>query len=254
MLSIHFFDFHSWAGAGGDGRQSRVDGRLPPPEDSAAMPVISQSRRCLLTALLCVVLEQGGCGRNQTAPPSEGAENSPAASRTPPVEASPEQQTEQKLDPLTKDEVELYLKVMREAAARVQNSTPEDRAALEGAKKILAGSTSGRVPTQDDVKALERANLVATAMDQIVAEEMKLDGRAYRGIAEAIESVIPNPELTASSRGSAAPNPAPADHPLTPLEKRLSEVNAANEKFLALYRVEIQKLIAIVRNPANLPR
>jgi hypothetical protein len=150
--------------------------------------------------------------------------------------------------------VEVYLKVMRKAAARVQNPTPEDRTALEGAKKILAGGTSGRVPTQDDVKALERANLVATAMDQIVAEEMKLDGRAYRGIVEAVESVIPNPELAASSRGGAAPNPASADHPLTPLEKRLSEVNAASEKFLAPYRVEIQKLIAIVRNPANLPR
>jgi len=202
--------------------------------------------------MLCVVLAEGGCGRNQTAPPSEGAENSPATRRAPPVEASPEQQTEQKLDPLTKDDVELYLKVIRAAAARVQNPTAGDKAALETAKKILAGGASGRVPTQDDVKTLERANLVATAMDQIVAEEMKLDGRAYRGIAEAVESVVPNPALAAASKGDAAP--APSEHPLTPLEKRLSEVNAANEKFLAPYRGEIQKLIVVVRNPASLPK
>jgi len=204
--------------------------------------------------MLGVVLAQGGCGRNQTAPPSEGAENSPATPNAPPVDASPEQQTEQKLDPLTKDDFDLYLKVMRAAAGRVQNPTAGDKAALEGAKKILAGGISGRVPTQDDVKTLERANLVATAMDQIVAEEMKLDGRTYRGIAEAVESVVPNSELAAASRGGAAPTPAPVDHTLTPLEKRLSEVSAANGKFLAPYRVEIQKLIAIVRNPANLPK
>jgi len=204
--------------------------------------------------MLCVVLAQAGCGRNQTAPPSEGAENSPATLSAPPVEASAEQQTEQKLDPLTKDDVELYLRVMRAAAARVQNPTAEDKAALEGAKNILAGGASGRVPTQDDVKMLERANLVATAMDQIAAEEMKLDGRAYRGIAEAVESVVPNPALAAASRGGAALAPTPSDHAPTPLEKRLSEVNAANEKFLAPYRVQIQKLIAIVRNPANLPK
>src|SRR5713101_4435824 len=189
------------------------------------MPVPPQSRCCLLAAMLCVVLALVGCGRNQTAPPSEGAENSPATRSAPPVEASPEQQTEQKLDPLTKDDVELYIKVMRAAAARVQNPTAGDKAALEGAQKILAGGASGRVPTQDDVKTLEHANLVATAMDQIVAEEKKLDGRAYRGIAEAVESVVPNPALAAASKGDAAP--APSEHPLTPLEKRLSEVNAA---------------------------
>jgi hypothetical protein len=218
------------------------------------MPVPPQSRCCLLAATLCVVLAQGGCGRNQTAPPSEGAENSPATRSAPPVEASPEQQTEQKLDLLTKDDVELYLKVMRAAAARVQNPTGGDQATLEGAKKILAGGASGHVPTQDDVKTLERANLVATAMDQIVAEEMKLDGRAYRGIAEAIESVVPNPVPPTASGGGAAPTPASADHAPTPLEKRLSEVNAANGKFLAPYREEIEKLIAVVRNPANLPK
>lgn len=204
--------------------------------------------------MLCVVMAQGGCGRNQSAPPSEGAENSPATRSAPPVEASLEQQTEQKLDPLTKDDVELYLMVMRAAAARVQNPTPEDRAALEGAKKTLAGGASGRVPTQDDVRTLERANLVATAMDQIVAGEMKLDGRTYRGIAEAIESVVSNPAQAATSGGGAGSAPAPADHPRTPLEKRLSEVNAANEKFLAPYRIEVQKLIGKVRNPANLAK
>jgi hypothetical protein len=191
-----------------------------------------------------------GCGRNQTAPLSEGGENSASSAGAKPAELPLDQQTEQKLYPLTGDDVDLYLKIMRAAAERVKNPAPADKAALEGAKKILAAGILGRVPTLDDVKTLERANLVAISMDQVVAEEMKVDGRTYRGIVEAIESVIPDPVVgkTSGNRAS-APNHAP-----TPLEKRLSDVNAANGKFLTPYREEIQNLIGAVRNPANLPK
>lgn len=192
-----------------------------------------------------------GCGRKEAAALSENEENYTAAPGARPAEASLAQQTEQKLDPLTRDDVELYLKVMRAAAGRVKNSAASDKAAIEGARKILAGSASGRVPTQDDVKTLEQANLVALSMDQIVAEEMKIDGRMYRGIAEAVESAIQNPALAITSDKSRQPV---ADHTPTPLEERLSGVNAANEKFLTPYREEVKKLMAAVRNPANLPK
>jgi hypothetical protein len=192
-----------------------------------------------------------GCGRKESAPLSEGGETSPASANAKPVEASLEQQTEQKLDPLTKEDVELYLKVMRAAAERAKNPLAADKAALEGARKILAGSASGRVPTPGDVKTLERANLVAVAMDQIVAEEMKLDGRMYRGIAEAIESVLEPPTAAVPLGKDGKPVP---DHVPTPLEKKLSDVNAVNGKFLEPYREEVQKLMSVVRNPANLPK
>jgi hypothetical protein len=208
-------------------------------------------RRFWLGIVLCAAVSFASCGRKETAPLSEGGENSPAAPGAKPAEASLDQQTEQKLDPLTKDDVELYLKVMRAAAERVKNPVASDKAALEGAKKIVAGSASGRVPTQDDVKTLERANLVALSMDQIVADEMKIDGRTYRGIAEAVESVVQNSTPAIPSGRSSALTP---DHTPTPLEKRLTDVNAANEKFLAAYREEVQKLVAVVRNPANLPK
>jgi hypothetical protein len=209
------------------------------------------ARRFILAILLCAALSTCACGRKETAPLSEGAEHSPASAGANLADLPLDQQTEQKLDPLTKDDAELYLIVMRAAAARVKNRTPADQAAIDGAKKILAGNSSGRVPTRDDVKTLERANLVAISMDQIIAEEMKLDGRAYRGIVEAVESVVPNPVSGVASAEGGAPA---LDHTPAPLEKRLSDINAANEKFLAPYRKEIQQLIAVVRNPANLPR
>jgi len=48
--------------------------------------------------------------------------------------------------------------------------------------------------------------------------------------------------------------PAAPNEELTPLEKRLTSAKAANEKFLAPYRNEIERLVPIVRNPVNLPK
>src|SRR6202158_5753218 len=151
----------------------------------------SQRVRTLwLGIALCAVVSFAGCGHREGGPLSEGGENSPAAPGAKPAEAPIELQTEQKLDPLAKDDVELYLKVMRAATERVKSPTAADKAALEGAKEILALSASGHGPSQDDVRTLERAYLVALSMDQIVAEDMKIDGRTYRGIAEAVESAV----------------------------------------------------------------
>ena len=208
-------------------------------------------RKFPLATILCAAAYLSGCGRNQTAPLSEGGENFPASAAAKPAELPLDQQIEQKLDPLTKQDVDLYLKIMRAAAERVKNPTPADRTALEEAKKILGVGAAGRAPSPDGVKTLERANLVAISMDQLVAEDMKLDGRMYRGIVEAVESVVPNPFMGKTSRDNAA---SALDHTPTPLEKRLSDVNAANAKFLAPYREEIQILVGIVRNPANLPK
>jgi hypothetical protein len=215
------------------------------------MRAANYSRQFLLAILICAAPLFCACGRRETARLPEGAANPPASAGEKLDEPPLDQQTEQKLDPLTKEDVELYLKVMRMAAERAKNLAPADQAALDSAKGILAGSALGRVPTRDDAKTLERANLVATSMDQIVAEEMKLDGRTYRGIVEAVESVVANPAQGAASGRDGA---QPADHTSTPLEMRLNDVNAANEKFLAPYRNEIQQLIAVVRNPANLPK
>jgi hypothetical protein len=215
------------------------------------MRAIKYPRRFLFAFALCAAACFSACGSKDSVARPGGAANAPASAAVKFAEPPLDRQIEQKLDPLTKEDVELYLKVMRAAAERVKNLTPADRAALDGAKRILAGGASGRVPSPADVKTLAQANLVATSMDQIVAGEMKLDGRAYRGIAEAVEAVVPNPASGAAPGAGAAP---PASHALTPLEKRLTEGNAANEKVLAPYSAEIQSLLAVVRNPANLPK
>ena len=215
------------------------------------MRATNYSGRFIYAIVLCAAVVFSACKSKESAARSGGVPNAPASADAKFAEPPLDQQTEQKLEPLTKEDVELYMKVMRAAAERVKNLTPADRAMLDGAKKILAGSASGRVPTPADVKTLAQANLVALSMDQIVAAEMKLDGRTYRGIAEAVEAVVPNPALGLASGDGGAP---PTNHTSTPLEKRLNDVNTANEKFLAPYRAEIQSLLAVVRNPASLPK
>ncbi len=204
----------------------------------------------LLATLLCAAFAFSGCGRSGNVS-SDGGDRSSSLPAAEPPELPLDKQTEQKLDPLTKDDIELYLKVMRAAAERVKSLPPGDTATLDAARKILAAGATGRVPTHDEVTTLQRANLVALSMDQIVAEEMKIDGRAYRGIAEAVEAVVPNPDLAAASVDA---SPPAANRTLTPIEKRLDDVNAANKQFLEPYREEIQKLIAVVRNPASLSK
>ncbi len=220
------------------------------------MPASTDSRKFVLAIALCAAAALCGCrGSQKTSALPKGAGPSQTSADEKLAEPSLEQQTEQKLDPLTKEDVELYLKVMRAAAQRDRNLTRSDRAALDRARQILAGSASGRVPTQADARTLEQANLVALAMDQIVAQEMKLDGRAYRGISEAIEAAVSNPaQGAAANAASGAGSAADSANARTPLEKRFIEVNTANERFLAPYREEVLKLIAIVRNPANLPK
>src|ERR1700737_5633894 len=96
----------------------------------------SQRVRTLwLGIALCAVVSFASCGHREGGPLSEGGENSPAAPGAKPAEATIEQQTEQKLDPLTKDDVELYLKVMRAGADGVKNPAPAEKLPLKTARK-----------------------------------------------------------------------------------------------------------------------
>ena len=203
------------------------------------------SAAALLTLLtLLATFAAAGCGRNQPPPIAQTAgPTSPNSTGIPPL-------TEQKLDPLTESDVALYLQVMRAAAARVQNPTADDKAALAQAREIMAAAAAGRVPSSQDARTLERASQIGTEMDEIVAEEQHIDAATYLGIALAVEAVVPDPQrATTEKKPLEAPGP-----PRTPLERRIADANAANRIFLAPYREEIERLLMIVRNPENLPK
>jgi hypothetical protein len=183
-----------------------------------------------------------GCSRNHPPPLAQIAGGAGASTTgIPPL-------TEQKSEPLTQPDVELYLKVMRAAASRVRNPNAEDAQTIAQARQIILSAATGRVPSSTDASTLQHASQICLAMDQIVARELQIDPANYTGIADAIEAVVPSPFPTAPQEKSAELPPR------SPLERRLAEVDAANLTFLVPYRGEIQNLLAIVRNPANLPK
>ena len=77
-----------------------------------------------------------------------------------------------------------------------------------------------------------------------------MDAAAYLGVARAVEAVVPNPQIVATEKKMQED----AGSPQSPLDRRIAAVNAANRIFLTPYRDEIERLLAIVRNPANLPK
>jgi hypothetical protein len=209
---------------------------------SIASPRVAYNRLAATLALLAAFFA-GGCGRNHPPPIAQTAgPTAPNSTGIPPL-------TEQKLDPLTAGDVAMYLSVMRAAAARVQNPSAADKATLAQAQQIMKAAGAGRVPSSDDARTLERASQIGTEMDQIVAEEQNIDAASYLGVALAIEAVVPAPQAATDNKSFAAPSV-----PTTPLERRIAEANNANRIFLVPYRDEIVKLLAIVRNPANLPK
>jgi hypothetical protein len=208
------------------------------------LPLRRSLGRIAAPLVLLAMFFAAGCNRNQPPPIAQTAgPTSPTSTGIPPL-------TEQKLDPLTQSDVDMYLNVMRAAAARVQNPNAEDKATIAQAQQIMSAAAVGHVPSSTDARTLQRASQIGTEMDQIVAEEQHIDAATYWGIALAVEAVVPDPQLvTTEKKPIEAPGP-----PSTPFDRRIAAANDANRIFLAPYRDEIQKLLAIVRDPANLPK
>jgi len=206
-------------------------------------PGAKLGRFAALFALLALCTA-AACNRNHPPPIAQTAGPTvPNSTGTPPL-------TEQKLDPLTASDVDLYLRVMRAAATRVQSPTAEDTATLAEAHDVMTAAAAGQVPSSSDARTLERASQIGTEMDQIVADEQHIDLATYVGIALAVEAVVPDPQLiTTEMKTKQAFAP-----PQTPLSRRLAAADAANRIVLAPYRDEIEKLLIIVRNPGNLPK
>jgi hypothetical protein len=206
-------------------------------------PPSAKLGRLVALLALMAMCTAAACNRNHPPPIAQTAGPTlPNATGIPPL-------TEQKLDPLTANDVDLYLRVMRAAAARVQSPTAEDTATLAEAHKIMTAAAAGQVPSSTDARTLQRASQIGTEMDQIVADEQHIDPATYIGIALAVEAVVPDPQLTTQKETQQAAAP-----PQTPLTRRIAEADAANRIVLAPYRDEIEKLLIIIRNPGNLPK
>ncbi len=174
------------------------------------------------------------------------------------------------VQPLTQDDIALYLKVMRDAAQRLRNLSPADRKIIADYQALASGESGQQQVTNQSSEAAsaqrqqsERALRLMTAMDEIVAADEHVDIERYHAIKDRIEAAISPADCNAcSDSDSADPDSDSADsdshdEPPDPGQKReadrVTTVADADARTLAPYRMEIQALLRAVREYQQLP-
>jgi len=181
----------------------------------------------------------GGADRQQGGQADQGAEADRPVAR----EARPASGTDRALgefEPLTAADLDLYLKVMREAAARLGALSQSDREALQLWRDASNGTNAAQVPTADQVAALQRAGELA-AMDATVARGMGLEQR-FSSIAGRVDHFL-EPGIEAGGE------PLTAEEEVRVQERirRLRELERSDAALLQPQRAEI----VVLRNQAR---
>lgn len=143
---------------------------------------------------------------------------------------------------LSQEDVNLYLELMRAAAARVNNLLPADKTALGRMSKVQDDVKAGRIPTPSEgdpeAEVIERGMKVRQAMDLIIAEDKGVDVARYATIRDLIENLV-NPSGFVEDADNEV-----FGKPLTPTQ---AEIRLANKKILAPHAPEIEQLYQVVR-------
>ncbi len=145
-------------------------------------------------------------------------------------------------DRLSQDEVNLYLDLMRAAAARVNNLLPADKAALGRMYKIQDDIEAGQIPTpmegDPEAEVIARGMRIRQELDLVIAEEKGVDIEHYSTVRDLIESIV-NPSGIVPEEGDEG-----LGKPLTPYQ---AQIRLANKKLLAPNAPEIEQLYQVVR-------
>jgi hypothetical protein len=96
---------------------------------------------------------------------------------------------------VTQADVDLYLEVMRATAERARNPTPEDLATVAAFKRIRSAPSPPTTElTTEEKQVVQRAFLLTTVLDDVVAREKHVDSDRYRRAKAVVESVLPVPD------------------------------------------------------------
>jgi hypothetical protein len=96
---------------------------------------------------------------------------------------------------VTQDSVDFYLRVMRATAERARHPALEDLTTMAAFRRIRNTPRSPAAKlTPKEQEVVQRAFLLANALDDIVAQETRVDTDRYRSAKAAVESVLPVPD------------------------------------------------------------
>lgn len=177
-------------------------------------------------------------------PGSARADGAAALAAAPGADAAPTP-SDGYLVPLTRDDVRLYLDVMRAAAARVRHPTADDMAALQLEQSSME-KMRRNVPeqiTQAEIDAEDRTTALHGHVDELIAAERHLDADHYAHIVDRVEDVVVPPPFDVDGQGDRSTTP----YVPTPHARAVDAARAVNRKLLAPWRDEIRALETVVR-------
>ena len=188
-----------------------------------------------------------GAGRTVLAP--SPAESAPG----PPPPALAETGGTGELRPLTPADVELYARVMREAARRLDRAPATEAAAPTRAaaqERSTAGTDPG--PLSPDVRSSTLAAAPPARMDDRIVRDHQLDAARYGLVRDRIESILAGSTAPAAAGLAVLAGGAVSAEHAQFLSRERARV-AADSAVLAPRRVELRALIRRVR-AAGRPR
>ncbi|MDF2688722.1 MAG: hypothetical protein K0Q80_1687 [Microvirga sp.] len=149
-------------------------------------------------------------------------------------------ETYEELPPLTKDGIDLYLRVMRTAADRMKRLPPQDQALIK--KMTNMNSWKGGPPTSSELDRYYQL----TSMDETIAQEMGVSDayQAARGKVTDQASICPAP--CGESEGESG---TPPESSMSTAEEKQLE---AEQALVKPHLDEIRKLEAQVRPSVHL--
>ncbi|MHB8453840.1 MAG: hypothetical protein ACYDDO_03900 [Acidiferrobacterales bacterium] len=161
------------------------------------------------------------------------------------------------VQPLTQDDIALYLKIMRDAAQRLRTLSPADRKIIADYQALASGDTGQQQVADQSPEAVsarrrqnERALQLMTAMDEIIATDEHVDIERYHAIKDRVEAAISPADCDACGDSDSADTDSdnePQDPEQKPETDRLATIARADARTLAPYRAEIQALLRVVR-------
>jgi hypothetical protein len=126
----------------------------------------------LLLACSCSPVQSSRAGQ------SAGGENTMAqsAKSTSENKVADKSQPLGEFEPLSAEDVQLYLKVMRTAAERLKNLPPADHEIIKAFRKMTTNPDPTRLPMPEQMKVMQRAPELMT-MDATIARELGVSRR-----------------------------------------------------------------------------
>ncbi len=137
---------------------------------------------------------------------------------------------------VTQADADLYLQVLRATAQRVQHPTSEDLATIDALSRIKNVRTaSASELTSAEKGTIQRAILLTSALDEIVAREMNVEMAPYLHAKGSVQAVLPPPD---------------EDQPQVSAELSAAEKQALKSKGKALapHAPEIKELYAVIND------